>query len=173
MRLEIVPVTADHWSSFDEFFARQKLECYCRWPREEPMTFKPEERKQRDAMRELVLAGNCPGLLACDVSGPVGWCAVAPKREFPQYADITEGAWGIACVTVGREARGAGVGRRLVEAAISYATEHGARSLDGPPPWWKAGSDAERAAVIHILTEAGFEYVDDGARMPVLRKVLR
>lgn len=173
MSLEIVPVTPDRWDAYASFFGHHKPQCYCRWPRLAPMTFTPDDPTNREAMRELIASGACPGLLACRDGVAVGWCAVARQDEYPQYATPESDAWGIACITVSSEARGVGIGKELVRAAVRYAAAAGAASIEGPPPWWNPRDDSQRAATIRALVSNGFEEVGEGARMPIFRRKLR
>ena len=168
--IEVVPVTADRWDDYNSFFAEHKPDCYCRWPRLAPMTFKPGDPTNRDAVCDPITSGHCPGLLALRDGRPVGWCAVAPQDEYPQYPQPEPGSWGIACITVSE--RGLGIGRELVRAAVALAADNGATTIDGPPPWWKAGDDARRSATIHVLETNGFDQVGKGERMPILRRHL-
>lgn len=121
-------------------------------------------------MRDLIASGDCPGLLALVESRPVGWCAVGPMGNYPQYSDVAQGGWAIACVLVASEARGKGVGRALVQAAVEYAAENRATLLYGPPPWWCPDGEDLRPVLVDVLKGYGFQEVGEGARMPVLRR---
>lgn len=167
---EIVPVALDRWDEFDSFFHACAPHCFCRWPRHPPMSFTPGDPSNRQAMRELIEAGGCPGLLALLEGRPVGWCAVGPLSEYPQYTDQDADGWAIACLLVASEARGKGVGRALVEAAVEHAATNGATLLYGPPPWWRPEEEGLRTALLRILKECEFREVAAGARMPTLRR---
>lgn len=167
---EIVPVALDRWDEFDSFFHACAPHCFCRWPRHPPMSFTPGDPSNRQAMRELIEAGGCPGLLALLEGRPVGWCAVGPLSEYPRYTDQDADGWAIACLLVASEARGKGVGRALVETAVEHAATNGATLLYGPPPWWSPEEEGLRTAVLRILKECEFREVAAGARMPTLRR---
>jgi GNAT superfamily N-acetyltransferase len=169
---EIVPVTLDRWDEFDSFFHACAPHCFCRWPRHPPMSFAPGDPSNREAMRELIESGKCPGLLALLEGRPVGWCAVGRISEYPQYTELDPDSWGIACLLVVPEARGKGVGRALVEAAVEHAATKGATLLYGPPPWWRPEEERLRTALVRILRGCGFREVAAGARMPILERRL-
>ncbi|MFW6079097.1 MAG: N-acetyltransferase family protein [Gemmatimonadota bacterium] len=168
--IDIVTADPGRVDELSAFFDRNDPGCFCMWPRCPPMRFEPADPANREAMRQLVASGGRPGLLALRDGRTVGWCAVAPQSEYPQYADPEPGRWGIACVLVDPSVRGEGVARALVEAAVVYAAEHGAETIDGPPPWWRPREERQAAALVRVLVECGFEKVGEGARMPVLRK---
>src|SRR5262249_26987566 len=70
------------------------------------------------------------------------WCQVAPRVRFPRVfhtrglalddADDTS-AWSIVCVYLTKAARGHNHADLLVAAAVDYATELGARVIEGYP----------------------------------------
>jgi len=42
--------------------------------------------KNRDAMRKIVASGGAPGLIAYVDGQPAGWCAIAPREDYPWRA---------------------------------------------------------------------------------------
>jgi GNAT superfamily N-acetyltransferase len=68
--------------------------------------------------------------------------------------------WSIVCFVVGREARGQGVGRALLTAAIGYAREHGATTLEAYPVDTEARritSANAAGGTLRMFLAAGFE----------------
>ncbi len=92
------------------------------------------------ALHRIVHSGPPPGLLAYLGDEPVGWCAVAPRN---QYARLTnsrilgpvddEAVWSVVCFYVARPFRKRGITESLLEAAVRFAGEHGARFVEGYP----------------------------------------
>jgi GNAT superfamily N-acetyltransferase len=169
---EIVPVTPDRWEDFDRYFRTHAPHCFCWWPRQPPRSFVPGHPSNRDSIRRLIMSGECPGLLALVEGRPVGWCAVGPVSEYPQYDEAASKAWGVACVLVAPEDRGKGVGRALVEAAVDHAASNGAILVVGPPPWWRPEGEGLRTGVLRVFRASGFQEEGKGARMPVLQRRL-
>lgn len=94
----------------------------------------------KQTMRALVEEGVVPGILAYRDGGAVGWCSVAPRPDFgslersPVLRRIDDQpVWSIVCFYVDRDHRGNGLARRLVEAAVDYAGQHGARIVEAYP----------------------------------------
>ena len=120
--------------------------CWCMYPRltdaqtrELPGPGSENERR-REAMKKLARRRRKPGLLAYEGGEPVGWIAVAPRKELarvdrsratPRVDD--EDVWVIPCVTVKRAARGRGIALGLIRAAVDYAAELGAPSVEAYP----------------------------------------
>jgi GNAT superfamily N-acetyltransferase len=172
--LEVVPVTPDRWDALVALFtpSSSQSSCWCMWPRRARGAFRPRDPANRESMRDLVLAGATPGLLCLDDAQPLGWCALGPCRDFPQYAASAETAthangWAIPCIYVTPDSRGKGVGDALVSGAKEYAALHGATILHGPPPWWKAREETEHGAVSRLLSRQGFVESAPGARIPL------
>ena len=169
--VEVFPADAARWDDLAELFASSPTTsgCWCMWPRRPPGAHR-DDPANRDELQALVRSASPPGLVAYREGRAVGWCAVGPRSAFPQYADESApGAWAIACIFVAADARGAGVARLLVEAAVGYAARCGATTVDGPPPWWLPDGTDAKAAAAEQLRACGFKEIAPGARMPVLR----
>lgn len=125
-------------------------------------------------MWSLVRSGTPPGLIALVAGRPVGWCAVGPRDNYPQYGDPLAGpdVWAIACLFVEESARRMGGARALVDAAVGYAATHGASVVEGPPPWRLPGDAGAIAAAKDAFLTNGFKEIGPRARMPILRREL-
>ena len=115
----------------------------------------------REALRSLVESGQAKGLLAFDESGPLGWCSLGPRTDFPYLSRARligpppgPDSWAVTCFFIRRGARRSGVARALLASAIDYAREEGAAWLLG------FASDAEGKpapdAFVHTGTSALF-----------------
>ena len=115
-------------------------------PRVAPGAHKPDESQNRRKMRLIVESGDSPGLIALADDGPVGWCALGPVCNYPQYE--TEAApqrgdvWAIPCLYVKHCANRRAVAAALIESAVVRAADRGARTIEGPAPWWLPGDSA-------------------------------
>ena len=116
------------------------------------------------------LAGQIPspGLLAFIGGEPVGWIAVAPRSEFtrvdrsratPPVDD--ESVWLIPCITVRKGYRGQGIAIALIRAAVAYAGEHGAPTVEAYPRAGaeRTGDDSAYFGTEPLFRRAGFEVV--------------
>ncbi len=96
--------------------------------------------RNRRAFRKIVAGGNVPGILAYSGTAPVGWCAVAPRGEYPGLARSRilqpvddRPVWSITCLFVARAWRRRGVSTGLLQAAARLARRRGARIVEGYP----------------------------------------
>ena len=85
MKLHIHPLTADRWDDFEALFGANGAcgGCWCQWfllPNKIYETQKGEGNRQ--AMRQIVESGAVPGLLAYHEGQPIGWVAVAPRKDY-------------------------------------------------------------------------------------------
>jgi GNAT superfamily N-acetyltransferase len=94
----------------------------------------------RQALWALVAGGEVPGLLAYMAGEPVGWCAVAPRQQFPRLersrllARVDDRpVWSVVCFFVARAYRRRGVMRALLDAAKEFARAHDAAPLEAYP----------------------------------------
>ena len=148
--------------------------CWCMFPRltESQTLALPGEggvsSRRRVAMTALAGREPAPGLLAFDHGEPVGWIAVAPRKELervnrsratPPVDD--EPVWVIPCVTVRKGYRGQGIAIALIRAAVAYAGEQGARAVEAYPRAGdeRTGDDNAYFGTEPMFRRAGFEVV--------------
>jgi GNAT superfamily N-acetyltransferase len=135
----------------------------------------------RDRQRKAVLQGPAPGLLAYRDGRPVGWCALAPRTAYSRImrspmvkGDRDEpGVWSVPCFYVARDSRRTGVASALIEAAVRYAADHGARALEGYPVPAEGGRVVAPDAftgTVGLFASAGFREQPSGTRR---RRVMR
>jgi GNAT superfamily N-acetyltransferase len=84
-----------------------------------------------------------PGVVAYLGDEPVGWCAVEPRRNYPELhrtrvapdPDPTEdtSVWAVTCFVVRVGFRKKGIATALLAGAIEQARSNGARVLEGYP----------------------------------------
>ncbi len=141
--LTFKPVTTDEWADLQALFTATGPQngCWCMYWRVKRAEFHAnfgEPHKQ--ALRKIVEAGTVPGILAYHHEQPVGWCSIAPRTEFPALDRSPtlkrvddEPVWSIVCFFVAKPYRRQGVTRALIEAAIAYAKDHGAKIVEAYP----------------------------------------
>ena len=90
-------------------------------------------------VRELCGKDVAPGVLAYLGDEPVGWAAVAPRRELPVARSRmiptvdSQPVWSIFCVRVRPGYRGRGIAHQLVEGAVEFARDNGAPAVEAVP----------------------------------------
>ncbi len=116
-------------------------------------------------------AGRAPGLVAYVGTEAVGWTSVGPREDYERLAfskvlapvDATP-VWSIVCFVVGRRSRGQGVAAALLDAAVDYARDQGATTLEAYPVDVAEGARIPSANVYHgtlsMFERAGFEVVE-------------
>jgi GNAT superfamily N-acetyltransferase len=94
----------------------------------------------REEFRTLVAAGPPPGILAYRGAEPVGWCAVAPRRDYVRLERSrvlrpldAEPVWSVTCFFVARPYRRQGLTVELLKAAMGYVRERGGKVVEGYP----------------------------------------
>jgi GNAT superfamily N-acetyltransferase len=135
--------TADRWSDIEELFGPRGAcgGCWCMlWRLPRAVYDHGKGEGNREALKSLVLAGDEPGLLAYSDGKAVGWCALAPRDDYPALErsrvlkPVDEQAvWSISCLFIRRGYRRKGVSVRLLSASVEHAAERGARIVEGYP----------------------------------------
>src|SRR4029079_8396278 len=94
----------------------------------------------RADLEDLTRREIAPGLVAYQDGRAVGWVSLGPREDYERLAyskilapldDVP--VWSIVCFVVSRRSRGQGLAARLLDAAIAYARDHGATTLEAYP----------------------------------------
>ena len=186
--LEVQPVTADRWPDLERLFGPSGAYsgCWCMWFRQSSAEYDRDHGEpNRRAMRGLVRANRVPGLIGYVDGEPAGWISVAPREEFGRVERSRilrrvddRPVWSVVCFFIHREHRRTGVGRALLEAAVSHARDGGARIVEGYPWDLDAGAKKQAAELfvgtLPMFEAAGFREVARHApARPIVRRRVR
>lgn len=120
--------------------------CQCIWPVVSNKDWEATDLEQRRQMlHDEVASGPPPGLVAYVDGESAGWIRVGPRTVQTRIlrtraiASATAeplddpNVWAVTCFVVRREFRGLGLNAQLLDAAIEYARESGARLIEAYP----------------------------------------
>lgn len=148
--------------------------CWCRWLLETRARFDATPRDGRRALLrdEIRDADRAPGLVAVVGGEGAGWVRVGPRIDQPgvlrtrivragsREPAAADDVWAVTCFVIRREHRGSGLAGTLLDAAVGYATEHGARVIEGYPVDREQRPKATSAELWHgtvgLFARAGF-----------------
>jgi GNAT superfamily N-acetyltransferase len=177
------PLTPERWSDFETLFGKRGAAggCWCMWWRLTAGEFNARKGEgNRRAMKAIVASGRIPGILAYKGGEVVGWCAVAPREEFPRLERSRilspvddEPVWSVVCFFVAKPHRRTGVGLRLLKAAVSHVKAAGGKIVEGYPVEPRRGRTPDIFAyhgLADMFRQAGFKEV---ARRSETRPVMR
>jgi GNAT superfamily N-acetyltransferase len=177
------PLTPDRWDDFERLFGPSGAYggCWCMWWRSTRSEF--EQRRNvgnRRALKDLVQAGEVPGILAYRHGEAVAWCSVAPRE---QYGSLERSrvlrrvderpVWSIVCFYIPRRHAGQGLMSALIRAAVDYVREQGGRIVEAYPTVPRRGRLPPVSSYMGIpaaFERAGFVQV---ARPSAAKVVLR
>ena len=195
--LDIRPLTPDRLPDLADLFEQggDPKWCWCAYFRIRGFDFsKGSKARHRAAMEEAThetnRQGRAPGLVAYDGDEAVGWISIGPREDYERLAHSTvlkpiddKPVWSIVCFVVGRPSRGRGVAKRLLDASIDYAREHGATMLEAYPvdvdPGKRLPSGDAYRGTLAMFEQAGFRVVarragpGATAPRPIVRRVIR
>jgi GNAT superfamily N-acetyltransferase len=133
----------------------------------------------RKAFRKLVRSGAEAGVLAYADGEPVGWCAVAPREQYPRlnHSRILkpvddQPVWSVTCFFIARGFRHQGLSTELLKAAMDFARARGARIIEGyPHDTKKATADVfVYTGLVSAFRRAGFQEVGRRSKTrPIMR----
>ena len=149
MKLTVLPLTPDRWADLEAIFNARGCSiargCWCMAYRRSgaqepppPGTTRASENKAQ--LEALVERGRPPGLIGYRGEVPVGWISIGPREDYAKLARSPvmkpvddQPVWSVICFVVPTEYRGQGVARALLNGAVAYAREHGARLIEAYP----------------------------------------
>ncbi len=142
-RLHFFAATHERWKDIESLFGERGAcgGCWCMTWRQSASEFAANKGEgNRKKFRAIVKKGSEPGVLAYDGDEPLGWCAVAPREEFPRLENSRVWArvddqpvWSVTCLFVKKGYRNRGMSSKLIEAAANLAKKHGAMIVEGYP----------------------------------------
>ena len=143
IEFEFHPLTDERWDDFAKLFGKRGAcgGCWCMWWRQTAKEYEASKGEMnRKKMKKLVGSGEVPGLLAYHDREPVGWCAVAPRVDYPRLSRSRilksvddKPVWSIVCLFVARSHRNMGVSSALIRAAVDFVRKRGGRTLEAYP----------------------------------------
>ena len=183
--VRIAELTPETWPALEKLFGANKTVggCFCVWFMRGNAEVQAGWGEGNKAFLRQKL-GAPLGLLAMDGDEPVGWVAVAPRPTYPRLAgskitasDGGPETWSVTCFFVHRGARRRGLAETLLEAAVGYARDHGARAVEGHPvdtEGERRGSGDLYHGTLAMFLAASFDLVERrGTRRALVRKEVR
>lgn len=178
--VRIEPLSQANWDALAALFREggDPRWCWCQFQRlrsKDIARLKVPELRER--LRTQAMSDQPPGLVAFDGDRAVGWVSLGPRADFERIVRSRviptiddRPVWSIVCFAVSSTARGRGVGRALLDAAIDYARDRGAPALEAYPV--RIGDDeaihpdAAFTGTLPMFRRAGFEVVAERASAP-------
>jgi ribosomal protein S18 acetylase RimI-like enzyme len=177
---EVRPLSGETWDAVAALFREggDPRWCWCQhWRLRSKDMAAAKVPQLRELLHDQARSPEPPGLVAFDGERAVGWVSLGPRTAFeriersrviPKVDDRP--VWSIVCFAVSSTARGQGVARALLDAAIGYARERGATTLEAYPVAVDAGEpihpDAAFTGTLPMFERAGFAVVADRASDP-------
>ncbi len=137
------PATPERWSDLENLFGKNGANagCWCMfWRLERAMFKKTKGDGNRQVLKQIVEAGQQPGILVYNGKQAVGWCGVAAREQLLALENSRilkrvddQPVWSITCFFVAKEARQNGMMESLIKAAVKHASSHGARIVETYP----------------------------------------
>ena len=177
------PLTPGRWRDLERLFGLRGAcaGCWCMWWRlSRPEWNRGKGEANRKAFRKLVRSGAEPGVLAYADGEPAGWCAVAPREQYPLLGRSRilkpvddQPVWSVTCFYIARAFRHQGLSTALLKAAVDFGRARGAKIVEGyPHDTQKATADVfVYTGLASAFRKAGFKEVARGSRTrPIMRR---
>ena len=180
MNVEIRPLTGETWDALAAFFrvGGDPRWCWCQhWRLRSKDMASAKVPELRERLHDQAVSAEPPGLVAFEGEQAIGWVSVGPRADFERIVRSRviptiddRPVWSIVCFAVSSSARGRGIGRALLDAAVTHARERGATAVEAYPVAIEDGieihPDAAFTGTLPMFQRAGFEVVADRASDP-------
>ena len=183
--IEFRPLVPRDWNNLEQLFGKHGASggCWCMWWKQTQAEFdRSHGEPNRVAFKSLVESCIVPGVIAYKDNESVGWCAIEPRESYPRLERSKilarvddQPVWSVTCFYIGRQHRGKGLMRGLLNAAIDWATKNGANIIEAYPFVTQRGARISAAymGVVPVFFETGFvEVARRSYRRPIMRKLL-
>ncbi|HZC72788.1 MAG TPA: GNAT family N-acetyltransferase [Jatrophihabitans sp.] len=182
----VADATAERWDDLVAVMGTRgdPPRCWCQWFRlNRPGFYASSLEQRRAALHDQMTAPVPPGVLAYDDAGvPSGWCAIAPRAEYPRLETYRaasptadgDALWAVTCFVVRVGARKRGLAEVLLDGAVDLARRHGAGVVEAYPldtTVRKASAPELFHGPLSVFLRAGFQEV--GSRTSPARPVVR
>ena len=141
--IRIEPLTDATWNALAQLFREggDPRWCWCQFWRLRSKDFGASKVPQlRERLHEQAASPVPPGLVAFDGEKAVGWVSLGPRSDFERIVRSRviptiddRPVWSIVCFAVSSSARGRGVARKLLDAAVAFARSRGADAVEAYP----------------------------------------
>ena len=178
------PLTAPRWPDLETLFGERGAcgGCWCMtWRLKCSVWEQGKTGANKQAFQDLVRSNAQPGILAYLKKEPIGWCAVAPRNDYVALgrskvlAPVDEQpVWSISCLFIARPYRRLGVSVHLLEEAVRFARDKGAKVVEGYPvePYTeKMPAAFAWTGLVSAFEQAGFqEVLRRSPARPIMRR---
>ncbi|WP_456845454.1 GNAT family N-acetyltransferase [Cellulomonas sp. P5_C6] len=178
----VVALTPERWPALEELLdaGGPAARCWCMAYRIGPSYRRRPAAENRADLREIVVTGPPPGLLAFRDDVAVGWCQVTPRDDVPaldqqwRVRRVDEvPVWAITCFYVRKGHRRDGVMSALIAGALDLARAAGAPAVEAYPLDGAVSPSATSMGYATTFAAAGFaEVARRSPERPIMRYVL-
>ena len=178
--VDVRPLTGETWDALAALFREggDPRWCWCQhWRLRSKDMSAAKVPQLRERLHDQAISDQPPGLVAFEGERAVGWLSLGPRSDFERIVRSRviptiddRPVWSIVCFAVSSTARGRGVARALLDAAIEHARGRGAVALEAYPV--RTGDaepihpDSAFTGTLPMFERAGFAVVADRASDP-------
>lgn len=176
-------LTIESWVQFEKLFGDKGAcgGCWCMWWRLKRSEYEASKGEgNKNLMKALVGAGDTLGLMAIHQNNPIGWCALSPRSSFPVLDRSRvlkkvddQLVWSLPCLFIIKDFRNQGISSALVNEAVKYCFNQGAKIVEAYPVQPKKDRMPDVFAwtgLYSTFVKAGFKEV---ARRSETRPIMR
>jgi len=142
-KYKFFPVSNVRWKDFEKLFGEKGAcaGCWCMyWRLKQSVLDAQKGNGNKRAMKRIIGSGKIPGIIAYAEGEPIGWCSVAPRKDFSRLDNSRilkpvdeKSVWSVVCFFIDKDHRNKGLSVALLNAAKKYVKSCGGKILEGYP----------------------------------------
>ncbi|MGD8620437.1 MAG: GNAT family N-acetyltransferase [Anaerolineales bacterium] len=185
-KLTYQALTSRNWDDFEALFGSRGAYggCWCMWWRKTRREFERDQgQANKEHMRSIVERGVKPGILVYHDQTPIGWCSIAPRKDFASLERSPvlkrlddEPVWSLVCIFIDGGWRGLGAAVEVVSLAVAYAFNNGAEIVEAYPTVTNGQKRAPVSIFMgtpHVFDQAGFVVCKQASKSKLIMRCSR
>jgi GNAT superfamily N-acetyltransferase len=136
--LRYIPVDQSNWTDLEKLFESKggPHNCWCMvWRNMVEGTDRASKIDKKASLQDYVENQKPVGLLCYDDAEPIAWCSIAPRESYRELSgdNSLSDVWSLVCFYIKRDYRQKGISDQLIQEAIQYAKDNGAKYVEAYP----------------------------------------
>lgn len=132
------PVDESNWKDLEKLFESKggPHNCWCMvWRKMHADSDRSSKAAKKASLKNHVDQKIPIGLLCYSGSEPIAWCSIAPRENYRKLSgdDSLDGVWSLVCFFIKKEYRRKNLKQKLINTAIAYAKNNGAKYVEAYP----------------------------------------
>jgi GNAT superfamily N-acetyltransferase len=136
--LQYMPVDQSNWKDLERLFETKggPHNCWCMvWRNMNEGADRANKADKKRSLKAYVNDQHPVGIICYAHSEAIAWCSIAPRESYRELSGDSSlrNVWSLVCFFIKKEHRQKGITEGLIQQAIKYAKDNGAKYVEAYP----------------------------------------